>query len=95
MGSGFACPRMPGQRLATMEPQNCSEPCPSYRPVWTAERSAWILCNSDGGGRKVDTLLQLCGLFRLPLRNTAASGKAPDKTGGAGSAACLPDTFTR
>lgn len=53
------------------------------------------LCNSDGGGRKVDTLLQLYGLFRLPLRNTAASGKAPDKTGGAGSAACLPDTFTR
>lgn len=65
MGFGFACPGMPGRGLATMELQNCSEPCPSYRPVWTAERSAWILCNSDGGGRKVDALLQLYRLFPL------------------------------
>jgi hypothetical protein len=89
----FACPRMPGGRLAT-NPElfgvvSIVSPCVDSRA------KCMDLCNRDGGGRKVGVLPQLYGLFRLPLRNTAASGKAPDETGGAGSAACLPDAFTR
>ena len=65
----FACLRMPGGRLAS-NPElfgivSIVSPCVDSRA------KSMDLYNRNGGGRKVGALLQLYGLFRLPLRNTA------------------------